>query len=506
MSTSPAAARPALARWAKRLSPAHVMGFVVLASILTKNLSARLGDPDLWWHLRTGRLIVEDGFPRTDVYSFTAYGDRWVTQEWGPEVLFHALRETFGLYGIVWYRALVLFAVYAVVARLVVRRMGHGLGTWALITLTAYAGTTNWTERPNLLSYLLFVITLAILQRKSARVWWIVPLTAVWANLHGMVLLGIGLVALTAATEGLKSALRWDGADGAHARRLGLVTGAAVLATFANPSGPGLIAHGFGLIQTVVGLVTEWASPNFHALGTQAFLLLILITVAALVMSPERPDPLDLAYALAFIVLGLQAVRNLALASIVLGFVCAGYLPGALSSIPRRARAARRQEVGDAGSVALGVAGLAVAIVGLAIPVALWYPRSSAIGDVVEDTYPVAAIDALDRPGTCLFVADFWSGMVIDRTWPNVHLYMDLRQDVYGRARAQRYLRTLGGYPEWRENLDDAGVTHALVKPTHPLAQLLEQDGGWRLTRQDELSVTYERRDPSIRCSVPPRG
>jgi hypothetical protein len=29
-------------------------------------------DPDYWWHLRTGHLIVDTGVPHTDPFSFTA--------------------------------------------------------------------------------------------------------------------------------------------------------------------------------------------------------------------------------------------------------------------------------------------------------------------------------------------------------------------------------------------------------------------------------------------------
>src|SRR5687767_595599 len=88
------------------LSPARVAAIAVIASIPAKLLSEKLVDPDLWWHIRTGGVIAETGsIPRSDIYSFTAPGRRWVVQEWGSELILHWIRQAFGLYGIHVWRA-----------------------------------------------------------------------------------------------------------------------------------------------------------------------------------------------------------------------------------------------------------------------------------------------------------------------------------------------------------------------------------------------------------------
>src|SRR3990172_9986676 len=49
-------------------------------------------DPDYWWHLRTGRLIVETGsLPQADPFSFTAAGSDWLAHEWLAEVVIYRL-------------------------------------------------------------------------------------------------------------------------------------------------------------------------------------------------------------------------------------------------------------------------------------------------------------------------------------------------------------------------------------------------------------------------------
>jgi hypothetical protein len=482
------------------LTPSRVVAVAVVASVPAKMLSQRLSDPDLWWHIRTGRLILEgNAIPHADPYSYSAPGKTWVVQEWGSEVILHTLRQIFGLWGIFFWTALMLTAVYLVVARLIHRRMGEGMGTWALLGLTAYAGSANWTERPNLFSFLLFVLLLDLLDRRGRSIWWFVPMAAVWANLHGMVILAVGLMAVVAASEGLKVATRWDGADAAWAKRLGLVTLAGGVATLANPRGPELIAHALQLVRTVSQLVTEWASPNFHEITPILFLGLIVITIGALAMHPTRPDPTDLALGLVGIVLGLQAARNLALASILLGVTAARYLPGALSAVPPSDAPAAPAARPPSPMIA-GVA-LAVALGALGIVVASDFPRSDAPRDMVGKEYPLASLEALDRPGTLVFAWDFWAGYLIDTAWPNVRVYHDTRVDMYGRAQTIRYARTIAALPGWKETLDESCTTHVLVRPGRdPLAEVLRNAGGWQIEREDALAVTFARTTPAPGC------
>ncbi|MEX2555735.1 MAG: hypothetical protein WEB06_08890 [Actinomycetota bacterium] len=484
---------------ASRLTPSRVVAIAVLASVPAKMLSQRLADPDLWWHIRTGRLILAtDAIPHADPYSYSVPGKAWVVQEWGSEVILHALRDLFGLWGIFFWSAVMLTAVYVLVARLIHRRMGEGMGTWALFGLVAYAGGANWTERPNLFSFLLFVVLLGLLDRHDRSIWWFVPMAAVWANLHGMVILGVGTVAVVCVAEALKAATRWEGADRDWAKRLGLVALASSVATFANPRGPELIAHAFRLVRDVSQLVTEWASPDFHEITTILWMVLLLITVAALAMHPTRPDPTDLALALSFTVLGLQAARNLAVSAIVLGMVAARYLPGALDAM----RPERPPRPASQASPLVGAVALVVTLGALVMVVAADFPRSDRPQDIVDaEEYPFDSLEALNRPGVRVFAYDFWAGYLIDTAWPDVRVYHDTRVDMYGREQTLRYARTIAGLPGWEESLEQSCTTHVLIRPTSdPLSELLRRSDDWRVEREEEMAVTFVRNAPASGC------
>jgi hypothetical protein len=482
-------------------SPSRVVAVAVMASVPAKVLSQRLSDPDLWWHLRTGRLIASThSIPHADVYSYTVAGKSWVVQEWLSELFLHGLRKFFGLWGIFWWRAVMLTLIYFLVARLIHRRMGEGMGTWALFGLTAYAGGANWTERPNLFSFLLFVVLLGLIERRDRKIWWFVPLAALWANLHGMVILGIGTLAVVAATEGLKVAFGWEGADRAWARRLGAVVGLSAVATLINPRGPELIAYSFRLVSEVSRLVTEWASPNFHEITPLLFVALLGITVAALAMHPARPDPTDLALTLAFTVLGLQAARNLAVASIVLGFVASKYIRGALEAIPSRAMPPPRPH--GATSPVLGIAGMVVALVALVAVVAADFPRSDRPVDIVDQDYPLAALHSfVGRQDVRVFAFDVWADYLIDQAWPGVHVYHDTRVDVYREAQTLKYARTIAALPGWQQALDSSCTTHVLLRPRNdPLAEVLRLTDGWRVEQDNRFWVLFARTPTPSGC------
>jgi hypothetical protein len=487
-------------------TPAGVAAVTVLASIPAKVLSERIIDPDLWWHLKTGSIITAThSIPHRDVFSYSAPGKAWTVQEWGAEVILHGIRSAFGLYGIFFWRALMLLAIYALVARLLAKRMGTGIGTWVLLGLVAYGGASNWTERPNLFSFLLFVVTLGLIERRDPqKLWWFVPIAAVWANLHGMVIIGVGLVALVGAAESLKAAFRWEGADAAWARRLWAVAGLGLVATLANPRGPGLLVHALGLVRTVSSLVTEWASPNFHDTTGVIFLTLLVVTIAALALTPRRPDPTDVALGLAFTVLALQAARNLAMAAIVLGLVAAKYLPGAMASVWTGERGVPVAKAKP--SFVIGAVGLAVALGFLTAHVAREFPRSDAPRYIVDREYPVASLQALRQPGTRVFTLDFWAGYLIDQSWPNVLVYQDTRVDMYGVAQTRRYSRAIAGLPGWEETLDESCTTHVLLRPNRdPLAEQLKRSQNWTIARPpNDFAITFVRKAPASGCEKHP--
>src|ERR1700704_7015941 len=76
--------------------------FVAILALGLFTMAARgITDPDVWWHLRTGQLILQNhSLFHTDPYSFTRFGQPWINHEWLSEVLLFGLYRVAGFGGL----------------------------------------------------------------------------------------------------------------------------------------------------------------------------------------------------------------------------------------------------------------------------------------------------------------------------------------------------------------------------------------------------------------------
>ena len=155
---------------------------------------------DTWYTLASGRAVVTHGLPRGDTLTLLTLGRQWVDQQWLAQAAIYGLWRLGN-----WQLALLcLLAVYALTFTLLARigrRLGGSDRSVALVTVLCFvAGLPNTALRAQIPAYLLFALVLGLLladeRRPSRRVLLVFPLLAVWANVHGSVVLGAGLVTL----------------------------------------------------------------------------------------------------------------------------------------------------------------------------------------------------------------------------------------------------------------------------------------------------------------------
>jgi len=88
---------PALAGLLRRFTSALVLRCLLFVAIFSLAAVPPL-DPDLWWHLANGRLIVTTAsIPHADVYSFSAAGQPWVMHEWLADLGMYLIYQAGGL-------------------------------------------------------------------------------------------------------------------------------------------------------------------------------------------------------------------------------------------------------------------------------------------------------------------------------------------------------------------------------------------------------------------------
>ena len=231
---------------------------------------------DTWVALVDGRYIAQHGLPRVDDMAVMTHGARWVDQQWLAHLALYELVRIGGLRLALGVGLGLLFLALGLAAWFA-RRAGASARSVALVTLVPLC-IAPWLLqlRTQTLALPLFVAVYGLLaadsRRTSARVWLVLPLLVLWANLHGSVVLGAALV----AGHGLLLCRRQ------RLRGLALAC-AAPVTLVATP-------YAFGAAEyyrrTLVGsplrkYVSEWRPATLGA-GTALFFLAALAIVFAL--------------------------------------------------------------------------------------------------------------------------------------------------------------------------------------------------------------------------------
>lgn len=502
----------------------HVWIVAALALIALRPLLTPIPPHDFWWHLATGRIIVEQGMiPVTDSFSYTRTGLPFYNQGWLAQALMFVIYRAGGLALILLVQAAVIALAYGLLLRLCVVRTGRlRLSVGLLLLATLPLSFDNWNVRPQSYAFPLFVGFLAILTEyrlgRSNRLWLLPLLMALWVNIHGTFVLGLALIGFTGAglvLEALRRAPDADGAaepdPGAHRSRRAALFGlraarplpalvpliawgaATALAVLCNPRGLGVLGYVRNLVgsNAVTTLVTEWAPPTIRDAGGVIFFLFLIGCGAVLIYARRRPDPTDLLLFGAFLWLALGAVRNI----VWFGFVATPLLAAQTATLLAPPRAVRR----PAGSPALNAVLIGVLLLLLALGLpwvkpALLPPSVGAL--LMEDT-PVAAVAAMraqpDRPAHLFHAMGYGSYLI----WaaPEQKVFIDPRIELYPYDQWRDYIN-LGQANNVAELLNKYDIDGLLLSKSEqaPLIAAMRADPAWRLRYEDANTIYLTRR------------
>jgi hypothetical protein len=171
---------------------ATVAVIVAIAALL-----ARVG-ADAQWLAALGHVIVQRHSIPTGIPFAAAPTSHWPNAIVLAELAFDALERTLGDRGLMLAQLLAVGVGLAVLGRDALAGGADPPGTSGALLLAGIGALPSLAiARVQLFSLLLFPILVALLRaesrRPSRRIWLLVPLLALWANLHGTVLLGLAV-------------------------------------------------------------------------------------------------------------------------------------------------------------------------------------------------------------------------------------------------------------------------------------------------------------------------
>jgi hypothetical protein len=183
----------AVAKQQTRLRPTLDQVYIIAALMLIalRPLLTPIPPHDFWWHMATGRVILETGtIPQNDLFSYTRAGEPFFNQGWLAQLLMALIHRIGGLPLIIVVQALVLALAYGLLLRLCILRTGRIRACVAILLLvTMPLSFDNWTVRPQTYVFPLFAGFLTVLtgyRLGMARRLWLLPiLMALWVNMHG---------------------------------------------------------------------------------------------------------------------------------------------------------------------------------------------------------------------------------------------------------------------------------------------------------------------------------
>ncbi len=284
------------------------------------------GDDDVFWHLATGRYIVEThSVPSADIFGYVSKGQEWMPFEWGWDVV------TFGVYSIGGYTALsvfrtVIFLLMFFLFYIILRKFKVSYTLiFLFLTLLAFGIIDRLTPRPHIISFLFFVLLLYVItdykyfNRADYKKLFFIPLIfLVWANMHMGIIAGIFLLFIFTASETIIylkpqkfSTKEIPALTKNELLRLIIIFAASVLAMFINPNFYATYIYAYDHTKMkLLETINEWRSP-FDEMFSGGFVTVIykIFLFSGLLILYYAVKKKDLFSALVFICFAVYSVR-----------------------------------------------------------------------------------------------------------------------------------------------------------------------------------------------------
>jgi hypothetical protein len=477
--------------------------FVAILGLGLFTMAARrVTDPDVWWHLRTGQLIVQThAVFHTDPYSFTRFGQPWVDHEWLSQILIFGLYRLASWGGLIAGFGAVIAATFLVVF---LRCPGRPYVAGVITLWGAFASAPSWGVRPQMLTLLLASLLLLILERSYQRpnlLWWTPLLMLLWVNLHAGYALGIVLMALFLVGDALDAVLGFaafdskDGPPAARLRALALAIVACIAVVPLNPYGAAMYGYPLETLRSraMQSYIGEWLSPDFHQPLYLPALGIILATVALPGLSPRRLRPREVLLLSVTTFAALRSVRHIAIYALIAIPILSAMVLACLEERGVAKRLKWKQT-----PITRAKAFFNVLLLGgfLFFMVARVRYVANRQAETEARELPSAAVSfiAAQRPPAPIFNHYNWGGYFIWRLYPEYRVYIDGRADLYGDAFMDDLATTyyLKGDP-WRGPFEKWGIRTVVLPPDAPLVTALRALPDWKTIYADGQAVVLTK-------------
>ena len=517
-----------------------LLGLVILAFCIRKVASL-----DVWWHLASGKWIVENGaVPKVDVFSFAIEGSPWIDVWWGFQTAQYLAYQWVGLDGLIILKSLLVLAAFGI-ACLTVPRRYRGSFLVFVCLMGAIISQLRFHIRPTAASYVFLASYIFILEQflagRNRWLWYLLPLHFVWANFHGVSVVGIVVVVIYAVSEGWRvygwQPESWKEFDDRPGRQLHLICAAVgcFLTSFLTPYGIDRVTYCWGQYFWMNSaedptslLLTEHWSPfgtemDVHPITSFCYWAFTIITALTFVINRKKLRIRDIVLYVAFFHLFQSAMRNAVFFSLVAIPVAARNFGTWMESRFGTGGEAKSSDSSDSDEGPekpdlrerirsliqdhpRQLAQLAVSLLAILLLIDIcsgkYYRRER--GDfefglgIQSGLFPEGTVEEMSRlPEPSRLFNDFdFGGYLIWKLHPNWQVFVDNRILVYGDD-VRRYSESRGDPKKFFELVQEYDMHFALLRhidsSNASLLRVLARSKEWHLLAYDEVSVLFGR-------------
>ena len=358
---------------ARPMSSVALGPLTLLVSFSLFWFSDTIADPDLWGHIRFGQDMIRTGsIIQIDTYSYRTGGQPWINHEWLSELIFAGLYDRTGPTGLIVFKVLISLLLLGLChAHLLRRGMGPFPSLLLLLLMSVPFRLGLGTIRPQIFTYLIFLIQLLLLERATTgrEYWlWVLPiLYAVWVNLHGGVLAGAGVLTIWVAVqivERLRDNTRPRIRNLRAAIPVALLGAACGLALLFNPYRGALVEFLLRTATVPRPEIGEWSPLGLMSRPGQIYLILLAVGIAGLVGSGRRRTPQAIVILSTAAVLPLISQRHYPLFLLTLVVLAGEHI----ADVWNRWGSRTKQWSGPSSSIAVISIFLSLVLVGSSLP------------------------------------------------------------------------------------------------------------------------------------------
>jgi len=489
-------------------SPAELLGLALILWLIGYTVAGGstgaglLRDSQTGYHVRIGEYVLaHHAVPRTDFLSFTRRGEPFFAWEWLAGVGCATLYRWDGLRPLIAVSAILIGFIVLVMMRHMASKGANVFVVVLLIHLGSGASSIHYLARPHLFTLLFLALAVWALDcdrvRPTAGVWLLVPMAALWANLHAGFLGLLVTTSILCSGSTMEWALDRRPDSLRYAIRYGALTAMCFVASLANPYG--ILEHvhlvRFMRMTWYLKVIGEYQPPRLLSTAGVYYGVLLAggLAVAVRLLWRRRWAPALLILAWAYA--SSRSVRHIPIyAIIVLPWIAAELAalwnqwvadkPGSsLAGALRRAAADYQPSMTRTG-LFVPIAAAVLFFFSLGID----YPR-----DFPDPAYPVALVSrhSAEIGRSRVFTTDAWGHYLTFRYPEPYGIYIDGRCDLFGERFTSQYLAALNGEPGWQGSLEGYRVEMVMLPSDVPLATLLRREPGWQMVEDTGSAVLF---------------